>query len=267
MWLIDHQMNMKISEEFGQYFIRLPLKKAAKIINTNSLRIDWHEVVPNTELSYILGNPPFIGKKEQNKEQKDDLLSIYTGIKGAGVMDYVTAWYIKSAQLIQGTNIRVAFVSTNSIAQGEQVGILWKEMFTKYKIKIHFSHRTFNWSNEAKNKAAVHVVIIGFANFENKNKNIFEYEDINGEPHERKVKNINPYLLQGKDTFIINRSISLCNVNQMNYGSMPIDNGFLILNDEEKKNFIKLEPFVKQMIRPYTGGFEFINNKKGGVYG
>ncbi len=166
MWLIDHQMNMKISEEFGQYFARLPLRKAAKIVNTNALRIDWQEVVPKTELSYILGNPPFYGKQYQTKEQKEDMKLVFAGVKGAGVLDYVTAWYIRAAQYIQNTKIKVAFVSTNSISQGEQVGILWNELFNKYDIKIHFAHRTFNWKNKAKGKAAVHVVIIGFSNFE-----------------------------------------------------------------------------------------------------
>ncbi|MDP8202980.1 MAG: N-6 DNA methylase [Candidatus Tenebribacter mawsonii] len=262
MWLIDHQMNMKISEEFGQYFARLPLKKAAKIVNTNALRIDWQEVVPKTELSYILGNPPFIGKKEQNKDQKKDLMTIYSGVKGVGVMDYVTCWYILSAQYIQNTKIKVAFVSTNSIAQGEQVGIMWNELFNKFQIKIHFAHRTFNWKNKAKSNAAVHVVIISIANFDLKSKSIFEYDDINAEPHERKVKNINPYLVEGNDLFIVNRKKPICNVSKMNYGSMPIDNGHLILNDEEKIDIIKKEPIVEQMLRQYTGGYEFINKKK-----
>ena len=125
MWLIDHQMNMKISEEFGQYFARLPLRKAAKIVNTNALRIDWHDVVLKTKLSYILGNPPFSGKQLQTNEQKEDMKIVFAGVKGAGVLDYVTAWYIRAAQYIQGTKIKCAFVSTNSITKGEQVVILW----------------------------------------------------------------------------------------------------------------------------------------------
>lgn len=262
MWLIDHQMNMKISEKFGQYFVRLPLSKAAKIINTNALRIDWQEIIPNENLSYILGNPPFIGKKEQKKEQKEDVKFVFKGVKGAGVLDYVSSWYMRAAQYIQNTNIKVAFVSTNSIAQGEQSGILWKEMFTKYGIKIHFAHRTFNWKNEAKGNAIVHVVIIGFGNQDINSKFIFEYENINGEPHERKVRNINSYLVEGDDTFILTRSTPICSVSKMNYGSMPIDNGHLILTDDEKIDLLKTEPFSEPMLRPYTGGYEFINNKK-----
>ena len=147
MWLIDHQMNMMISEHFGQYFVRLPLKKSANIVHANSLQISWEDVISKEKLTYILGNPPFIGKQLQNKEQKDDMARIFNKVQGAGVLDYVTAWYLKASKYIQNRKIKVAFVSTNSIVQGEQVGILWKELFTNYGIKIHFAHQTFNCSN------------------------------------------------------------------------------------------------------------------------
>ncbi len=160
MWLIDHQMNIKVSNTFGQYFVRLPLKKAAKIVNGNALRIDWEEIVSKEKLNFILGNPPFVGKQLQNADQKADMNHVLGDIKGAGVLDYVTAWYIKAAEFIQNSLIRCALVSTNSISQGEQVGVLWQELYQKYKIKIHFAHRTFSWSNEAKGNAAVHCVII-----------------------------------------------------------------------------------------------------------
>jgi len=262
MWLIDHQMNMKISEEFGQYFIRLPLKKAAKIINTNALRLDWHEVVPNIELSYILGNPPFIGKQLQTKEQKEDLKIIFNGVKGAGVLDYVTAWYMKAAQYIQETKIKVAYVSTNSISHGEQVGILWNELLNKYNINIHFAHKTFNWSNEAKNNAAVHVVIIGFANFSIKNKLIFEYLDINKEPDELKVKNINPYLIDAKDTVILKRRTNISNAPIISFGSMPNDGGNFLFTTEEKEDFLKLEPNAKPYFKQLLSAHEFLNGKE-----
>ena len=242
MWLIDHQMNMQISNEFGQYFVRLPLKKSAKIVHGNALQVDWEEVVSKEELSFVLGNPQFIGKKEQNTEQNADMVMVFANAKGTGVLDYVTAWYIKAAKYIQDTNIKVAFVSTNSICQGEQVGLLWSIMFEKYKIKIHFAHRTFSWRNEAKGNAAVHCVIVGFANFDTDNKSIFEYEDIKGEPHEIKAKNINPYLIEGKDITVENRKKPISNVPEMNYGSMPIDEGHLNLTDEEMLdilNFLK----------------------------
>ncbi len=262
MWLMDHQMNLKMSMKFGPYFARLPLNKAANIANANALRIDWEDVVSNNELSYIIGNPPFIGKKEQNSSQKSDVEIIFKGIKGSGVMDYVACWYVKAAQLIQNTKTKVAFVSTNSISQGEQVNILWSLLFNHYKIKIHFAHQTFSWSNEAKGNAAVHCVIVGFANFDTNNKRVFEYENIKAEPHELKVKNINPFLVEGKDITVENRKSPICNVPEMNYGSMPIDEGHLILSDEERNLAILEEPFIDIVIKPYTGGDEFINNKK-----
>lgn len=309
MWLIDHQMNMLISNEFGQYFARLPLKKSAKIVHGNALRVNWSNLddkkiidinaevtnifevnepkenydvlniyskkininpvhpVPNSRndkgaYDYIIGNPPFIGKKEQNSSQKSDVEIIFKGIKGSGVMDYVACWYVKAAQLIQNTKTKVAFVSTNSISQGEQVNILWSLLFNHYKIKIHFAHQTFSWSNEAKGNAAVHCVIVGFANFDTNNKRIFEYENIKAEPHELKVKNINPFLVEGKDITVENRKSPICNVPEMNYGSMPIDEGHLILSDEEKNLAILEEPSIDTAIKPYTGGDEFINNKK-----
>ncbi|MFM7714432.1 MAG: DNA methyltransferase, partial [Microcystis sp.] len=149
MWLIDHQMNVKVSNTFGQYFVRLPLKKAAKIVHGNALRIDWEEVISKEKLNFILGNPPFVGKQLQNVDQKTDMNHVLGDVKGAGVLDYVTSWYIKAAEFIQNSLIRCALVSTNSISQGEQVGILWQELYNSYKIKIHFAHRTFSWSNEA----------------------------------------------------------------------------------------------------------------------
>ncbi|NBV09252.1 MAG: class I SAM-dependent DNA methyltransferase [Flavobacteriia bacterium] len=262
MWLMDHQMNLKMSMEFGQYFARLPLLKSAKIVHANALRTDWENVVSKNELSFILGNPPFIGKKEQNEYQKKDLELVFKGAKGTGVLDYVACWYIKAAQLIQNTKTKAAFVSTNSISQGEQVGLLWNILFNLYKIKIHFAHRTFSWSNEAKGNAAVHCVIIGFANYDLNSKRIFEYEDVKGEAHEIKVKNINPFLVEGKDITVENRKSPICKVPEMNYGSMPIDEGNLILTDVEKEEALKNEPQIINAIKKYTGGDEFINNKK-----
>ncbi|MBT3690417.1 MAG: class I SAM-dependent DNA methyltransferase [Campylobacteraceae bacterium] len=261
MWLIDHQMNMMISEYFGQYFVRLPLKKSANIVYGNSLQLNWEEVVNKDKLSFILGNPPFIGKQLQTKEQKEDMKLIFGKVKGAGVLDYVTAWYLKSANLIQGTSIKVAFVSTNSIAQGEQVGILWKELFNNYGIKIHFAHQTFNWSNEAKSNAAVHVVIVGFANFNIEKKKVFEYEDIKAEAHEKIVKNINPYLVEGKDLIVEKRRKPICNVPNISFGSMPNDGGNFLLTDEEKTELIQNEPLSDKYIKPLLSAREFLNAK------
>jgi len=262
MWLIDHQMNMKVSEEFGQYFARLPLKKSAKIINGNALKINWEKIVPKNELSYILGNPPFYGKQLQTKEQKEDMKLVFKGVKGAGVLDYVTAWYLKASQYIQGTKIKVAFVSTNSITQGEQVSILWNVLLNKYKIKIHFAHKTFDWSNEAKNNAAVFVVIIGFANFDINKKLIFEYEDVKGEPHEIKVKNINPYLIDYKDMIINSRTNPISAIPSMKYGSKPVDDGNLLISETEKSEILKKEPDLEKFIKPLISAKEYLNGKK-----
>lgn len=259
MWLIDHQMNMLVSSEFGQYFVRLPLKKSANIVHNNALTIDWENVVSKNELSYIIGNPPFIGKQVQKPEQKADMERIFVGVNGGGTLDYVTAWYVKAAQYIQNTKIKVAYVSTNSIAQGEQVGIIWGLLFNKYKIKIHFAHRTFKWGNEAKGNAAVHVVIIGFANYDTSDKSIFEYEDIKGEAHEIKVKNINPYLVEGKDMFITTRTKPLCNVPEIIKGSETTDDGHFMLTLDEVNQLKDKFPESAKFIRPFVGGGDFIN--------
>lgn len=262
MWLIDHQMNMQISHEFGQYFARLPLKKSAKIVHGNALRVDWEEVVPKKELTHIIGNPPFLGHHMQSEEQKKDLHFVMQGIKAAGVMDYVTAWYYKASKYIQDTKIKAAFVSTNSVVQGEQVGILWSYLLSNFNIKIHFAHRTFKWNNEAKGNAAVYCVIIGFANFDTNNKYIFDYEDIKGEAHELKVKNINPYLVDAKDILIENRNTPICNVPKMMYGSKPTDGGFYILSNEEKIDFLIKEPNAGKFIKPFLSAREYLNGEK-----
>ena len=262
MWLIDHQMNMQISNEFGQYFARLPLKKSAKIVHGNALRVDWEEVVPKKALTHIIGNPPFLGHHMQSEEQKKDLHFVMQGIKAAGVMDYVTAWYYKASKYILDTKIKAAFVSTNSVVQGEQVGILWSYLLSNFHIKIHFAHRTFKWNNEAKGNAAVYCVIIGFANFDTNNKYIFDYEDIKGEAHELKVRNINPYLVDAKDILIENRNTPICNVPKMMYGSKPTDGGFYILSNEEKIDFLIKEPNASKFIKPFLSAREYLNGEK-----
>ena len=262
MWLIDHQMNIQVSHEFGQYFFRVPLTKSAKIVHGNSLRIDWETVVEKEKLSFILGNPPFVGKQLQNAEQKADMQYVCNSIKNSGVLDYVSAWYIKAAQLIQNTNIRCAFVSTNSISQGEQVGIIWQELYNNYKIKIHFAHRTFSWSNEAKGNAAVHCVIIGFGLEDIENKRVFDYVNIKGEPTERKVKNINPYLTEGNDLIILKRNQPICNIPEMLKGSQPTDGGNLLMTEEEKVEYVIQEPSGEKFIKPFISADEFLNGKK-----
>jgi methylase of polypeptide subunit release factors len=307
MWLIDHQMNMLISNEFGQYFARLPLKKAAKIVHGNALQTDWKSLIktdsieivaqntiinlseptpeyttvniktenltiiderPQTKeriqvkntFDYILGNPPFVGSNIMSEMQRNDVVREFGNIAGAGVLDYVTAWYVKAAKLIQNTNTKCAFVSTNSISQGEQVGILWNVLLNMYGIKIHFAHRTFKWNNEAKGNAAVYCVIIGFANYDTNSKYIFVYENIKSEAHELRVKNINPYLIDSKDLLIDKKSNPICDVPQIFKGNQPTDAGFLILSEEEREEYLKNEPKGAKFIKKLVSGKEFLNN-------
>lgn len=262
MWLIDHQMNMMISEYFGQYFVRLPLKKSANIVHANSLEIPWEDVISSDKLTYILGNPPFIGSNIMTKIQRAEVVKEFHDVKGAGVLDYVTAWYLKASKYIQNTKIKVAFVSTNSISQGEQVGILWKELFSNYGIKIHFAHQTFNWSNEAKSNAAVHVVIIGFAQFDSTNKRIFEYENIKSNAHEKSAKNINAYLVEGDDIVIEKRRKPLCNVLNIIKGNYYAKSEGLIIEEKDLDYLVKNEPNAKKWIKLLIGADEFINNRK-----
>lgn len=262
MWLIDHQMNMVISNEFGQYFARLPLKKAANIVHGDAFEVNWEDVIEKDKLSYILGNPPFIGSSLMNKIQSASIFRELDNAKGSGLLDYVCGWYIKAAKFIQASNIKVAFVSTNSIVQGEQVSVLWGQMLKKYNIKIHFAHRTFKWSNEAKGNAGVYCVIIGFANYDIKSKSLFEYEDIKSNAHELIVKTINPYLVDAKDILIPSLTVPLCDVPKMAYGNKPVDGGNLILTDSEKIELIAVEPGAEIYIKPLISAKEFLNNEK-----
>lgn len=259
LWLIDHQMNMLVSKEFGIYFARLPLKKSATIVHGNALQVDWREIVPPADLNYILGNPPFGGKQYQTNEQKKDLAQIFCDIKGAGVLDFVAPWYRKSTEFMEeNKTIKTAFVSTNSITQGEQVGILWPDLI-KRGVKIHFAHRTFQWSSEAKGKAKVHCVIIGFALFDSSNKKLFEYETPQSDAHEINVKNINSYLVEAKDIILEKRRNPISKAPEMVFGSMPNDGGYLILSESEKEDLIKKEPLAQEWIHPFSMGDDFIN--------
>ncbi len=275
MWLIDHQMNMLASETFGEYYVRLPLRKSATIKHGNALRVDWQSLIDPmpwekyaTRYHYIFGNPPFIGKNFQSDEQKEDLKLLYGDASRGGNADYVTGWHIKAAKYLKQYQVQekdlsrtiCGFVSTNSISQGELIGILWNELFNNYKIKIHFAHRTFKWDNEAKANAAVHVIIVGFSNFDINQKIIYEYHDIKGEPHEVFVKNINPYLIEGSDTVLNPRTKPICNVPEMINGNKVVDGGNLLLSKEEKAILIKNEPASEKFIKMFIGSEEFINN-------
>lgn len=254
LWIAESQMMRETENILHINLDFLPLKSYTNITEANALRIDWNDVIPKEELNYIMGNPPFVGKKEQTKEQKNELLELFDrNIKGIGNIDYVAGWYIKAIHYIKNTKIACAFVSTNSITQGEQVTPLWKELL-KDDANINFAYKTFRWDSEASLKAHVHCVIIGFS-YNATDKYIYS------SVQKTKAENINPYLIDAPTIFIENRSKPLCNVPIMNYGSMPIDNGHLILSKEEKDILLKENPNNEKFIRSYIGGEEIINNK------
>ncbi len=267
--LLRKENTIYINAEDAEIIIRSEVKEPLQTYGKIKLRVDNYKIVdefseikPDTKFDYILGNPPFIGSKIMTQSQRDSVVKEFENMQGAGVLDYVTAWYVKAAKYIQNTQTKVAFVSTNSIVQGEQTSILWGQMLNKYSIKIHFAHRTFKWSNEAKGNAAVYCVIIGFANFDTLNKSIFEYEDIKGEANEIKAKNINPYLVDAKDILITKKTNPLCNIPKMSFGNMPLDGGHLLLSDDEKTQFLQKEPKAEKYILPLISAYEFLNGKK-----
>jgi hypothetical protein len=258
LWLLDHQMNQRVSEAFGQYFQRLPLRNTPHIVVANALRLDWRTVLPASRCSYLLGNPPFVGKKARTVEQQHDMELIWGEVNGSGILDYVTCWYRKAAEYIEGTRIPVAFVSTNSITQGEQVGVLWIELFGRWHLKIHFGHRTFAWISEARGMAHVHVVIIGFGAFDVPRKRIYDYDA--GEDHVSviDVRNISPYLIEGSDQALQNRESPISDVPEAQFGSMPNDDGNLLLWDEEKRDLLRSEPQARPFVRPILTAKEYL---------
>ena len=317
LWLADHQMNLRVSEEFGQYFARIPLVTRPHIVHGNALTLDWASVLPPEHCSYVLGNPPFVGKKEQSAEQKAAFEPVMGHIKGFGVLDFVAAWYVKAARYLREVDWlplplagegggegspspagggqgwgpatptahaagpspqpspqrgegatatgpgapRAAFVSTNSITQGEQVGVLWGWLLGQ-GVHIHFAHRTFAWSNEARGKAAVHCVIVGFGLQDRPDKVIYEYADIKGEPHAVPAANINPYLVDGPDVTLDKCSQPICQVPTISYGSMANDSGHLLLDDDERTELLEREPDLEPFLRPYVGAQEFLNDEQ-----
>ncbi|MCL1907958.1 MAG: hypothetical protein FWG12_01165, partial [Holophagaceae bacterium] len=237
----------------------IPLEKGAEIRCANAHRIDWETIVPKVELSYILGNPPFIGYSNQSQEQKQDIHLTCLDkngkpIKNAAKIDYVAAWYYRASKYIQGTQVRAAFVSTNSITQGEQVANVWKPLFDMFGIHIDFAYRAFKWDSEAKGKAAVHCVIVGFSKTSTGEKIIYDGEG------GVVAKNINPYLVDAPNVWVESRRMPICEVPEMQKGSMPNDGGNLIIDD--LAGFLKTEPGAKPFIRLLLGSDEFINNKK-----
>lgn len=255
LWIAESQMMHETEEIISKDLDFLPLKSYANIVEANALRIDWENVVPKSELNYIMGNPPFVGARLMSDGQKADVFSVFDGVKNNGNLDYVSCWYKKAADLMTGTEIRTALVSTNSITQGEQVAILWKNLFQS-GVHIDFAYRTFIWDSEASSKAHVHCVIVGFSKAKNNApKRLFD----NGVT--KIVKNINGYLVEADDVFIESRTKPICKVPEIGIGNKPIDDGNYLFTYEEMKEFIKIEPNSEKYFRPWLGATEFINGQ------
>ena len=261
LWIAESQMMKETEDVVHMSLDFLPLKSYANIAEGNALRLDWEGIVSKYELDYIMGNPPFVGYSLQSKEQKDDILSIYVDEKGkpyktSGKIDYVSGWYFKAAQLMQNTAIRTAFVSTNSITQGEQVAGVWKPLYDRFGIHIDFAHRTFRWDSEASLKAHVHCVIVGFSIAENQQKKrLYTSERM------QIVENINAYLLDAPLVFVESRNRVIADVPKMVYGNKPVDGGNLIIEASEYDDFIKREPLAQKYIKRLVGAREFINGE------
>jgi hypothetical protein len=259
LWLTDHQENQRASRALGGNFTRLPLDKKANIVCANALTTDWADVLAPELCSYVIGNPPFVGAKFMGDAQRADVACVFGAIHNAGLLDFVAAWYVKAAHYVKANPaVRVAFVSTNSITQGEQVGVLWSWMLAQ-GMKIQFAHRTFQWSNDAKGVAAVHCVIVGFGAATLPGKVIYQYDDIRGEPLALPAKNINPYLVDAPDVVLPRRSKPICAVPEIGIGNKPIDGGNYLFTTEEKAEFLKLEPGARKFFRRWLGADEFLN--------
>ena len=258
LWLTDHQMNMEYSSFAAHAFQRIPLVTSATIVHANALTKDWSEIVDAGKLNYILGNPPFAGSKMMTPAMRNELLEQFSNIKGAGVLDYVSAWYAKAtATMRRNRNIKTALVSTNSIVQGEQVPVLWPYLF-KQEVSIDFAHQTFRWNNDAKGNAAVYCVIVGFSLGDHGQKRIYEYEDIKAEPVEINASNINAYLIDAPNIFIERRGKPSSQIPPMQFGNMPLDGGHLILTVESKNELIAKEPQAKKYIKNLIGAKELL---------
>lgn len=259
LWIAESQMMKETEAIVLMHLDFLPLKTNASIVEGNALRLDWESVVPKGKLSYIMGNPPFVGGMYMTEVQKDEIRQLFEGVKGAGEFDYVTGWYKKAVKYTMGTAIQCAFVSTNSICQGSQVITFWKHLIEQYSIHIDFAYTTFVWNSEAKSQAKVHCIIVGFSgiNVVNKEKKLFSTE--NKYIH---CKHISPYLTDTPVIFVETRSTPICKVPPIRFGSMPRDGGGFILSPAEKEDLLAHEPLAEKWVKPYMGAVEFLKNKR-----
>lgn len=253
LWIAESQMMQETEKLVRHTLDFLPLRSYANIVEGNALRMDWESVVPKSRLNYIMGNPPFVGARLMGSEQKDDVTTIFEGWKNAGNLDYVCCWYKKAADFMAGTMIRSALVSTNSVSQGESVANLWKPLFES-GVHIDFAHRTFRWDSEAKIKAHVHCVIIGFSIAPNAAPKVLYTSN-----RSQIVHNINGYLLDAENVFVESRSKPLCDVPEIGIGNKPIDGGNYLFTKEEMDEFLQKEPAAKAYFKPWYGSQEFIN--------
>ena len=257
LWIAESQMMKETEEIVRMQLDFLPLTSYANIVEGNALQADWEDIVPKEKLNYIMGNPPFVGARLMEKSQKDDMALVFGKLKGAGNLDYVSAWYKKAADLIHNTDIRVAFVSTNSITQGEQTAILWKPIM-EGGIVVNFAWRTFKWESQSNDQAAVHCVIVGFGCAPGDNvKQLFLSEQV-----AHTVKNINAYLLDAPNIFVQNRSKTLCNVPAVNYGSFALDDGNYTISEKEYEELKTADSDIDLFVRPFIGAQELLHNKK-----
>ena len=276
MWMMDHIMNNELSLAFGQNFARIPLEKAANIVHGDALEVDWEDVLPAEDCSYVFGNPPFIGAKYQTAEQRQQVRDIADLGKSGGTLDYVCAWFLKAGAYANqgGTNPpQIAFVSTNSITQGEQVAQLWPPLFERYQLEISFAHRTFEWGSDARGKAHVHCVIVGLSHRVNQPewKRLFTYENIKGEPEETQFKHLSPYLfdasgLKDRHTVVFKSTKTPETAPVVRFGTQPIDGGFLILSDEEGISFRRKYPDLADIVVPFIGAREFLNGERRWIF-
>ncbi|ELB2738899.1 class I SAM-dependent DNA methyltransferase [Vibrio parahaemolyticus] len=261
LWLAEHQINKEWEEHIGPAEPALPLKTTGKIVNGNSLVISWEDVCPKKEDDevYVIGNPPFLGTLGRSDEQRSEMKNVFSGFKTLGNLDYVACWFWKGARYIQNSRAELALVATNSICQGEQVGVLWPPIFD-LKLKIHLAYPTFTWSNNARDKAAVHVVIVGLSS---QNKVSRLYQKIDSEWHCQQVNNISPYLVEGSNTAVVPQSKPLeQSTPLLLYGNKPTDGGHLFLNSAERENLLKVEPRAEKWIKRVLGSSEFLNAKE-----
>ena len=270
MWMMDHIMNTQASLEFGAPFLRIPLRKSPAITHGDALELDWQNLLPAGRCSYVMGNPPFVGfvwRNEAQQEQFTRLISSF-GVKGSR-LDYVAAWFLKAGQYIQtNRRIHIAFVATNSITQGEQVAQLWPILFDRCGLEITFAHRTFEWGSEARGKAHVHVVIVGLCHRDDEptEKRLFSYPNIKKDPVETRHKALTAYLFDAGN--VINRHLVVNRMSQppvgtprICVGTKPVDGGHLIFNASERAAFLSVEPGAAKAMRPFIGGYEFINGE------